>query len=119
MTKHANTKFDAATRTWVFDPTRARERFELAVVTDGVVRWTTNNSIPFDDMLGDFEALGLIDAATRSRSTAQRAADNAAFARARSRRPRRVSAEERFEMRAAFGPGVEVVNVLTGDRCRT
>jgi len=32
---------------------------------------------------------------------------------------RRPSAEQRSEMRAAFGPGVTVVNVLTGRRTRT
>jgi hypothetical protein len=26
------------------------------------------------------------------------------------------AAEQAFEMRAAFGPGVEVVNILTGER---
>jgi len=28
-------------------------------------------------------------------------------------------AEQAYEMRAAFGPGVEVVNVITGERTRT
>jgi hypothetical protein len=35
------------------------------------------------------------------------------------RRNAPVSDEEAFEMRAAFGPGVEVVNVLTGRKHRT
>ena len=29
------------------------------------------------------------------------------------------SAEDAYEMRAAFGPGVEVINVITGQRTRT
>ena len=27
---------------------------------DGILRWMTNNEIPFDDMLADFRTLGLI-----------------------------------------------------------
>lgn len=41
------------------------------------------------------------------------------YAAARARRTREQVEEELFEMRAAFGPGVEVVNVLTGERTRT
>ena len=35
------------------------------------------------------------------------------------RRNTPVSHEEAYEMRAAFGPGVEVVNVITGRKFRT
>ena len=38
---------------------------------------------------------------------------------ARARRTPEQIAEEAYEMRAAFGPGIEVVNVITGERCPT
>ena len=46
--------------------------------------------------------------------------DLAAFVKAyRKRQPRRPSAEERFEARAAFGPGVQVVDVFSGRKFTT
>lgn len=37
----------------------------------------------------------------------------------RQQRMREQTAEEAFELRAAFGPGVKVINVLTGERKTT
>ena len=37
----------------------------------------------------------------------------------RASQPAEASAEEQYEMRAAFGPGVEVVDIITGRRHRT
>jgi hypothetical protein len=55
--------------------------------------------------------------AQRTALDAETKAFVAAYRKARA--GRRPSAEERHEMRAAFGPGVIVVNVLTGRRTRT
>ena len=41
------------------------------------------------------------------------------YRQAQARRTPEQIAEEQFEMRAAFGPGVEVVNIITGKRTRT
>lgn len=80
-----------------------------------VVRWNSNNAIPFSDMLEQFHMAGWIDGVTRLNSTAQRVKEDAeAIARYRANY-RGPSEEERFEMRAAFGAGAKVVNVLTGD----
>jgi hypothetical protein len=41
------------------------------------------------------------------------------YKQARSNRSPEQIAEERYEMRAAFGKGEEVVNIITGERFRT
>ena len=97
-----------------------KKEFSRAYVRNGVVRWDTNEAVPFDDMLALFENAGLIDRATRDRSNAARQADNAKFVAEYRKRPRRaLSAEARYEMRAAFGPGETVVDVISGRKYRT
>lgn len=81
---------------------------------EGVWRWISSNNVPFDDML---EAWGL-DADTLEKCRAARDRDNEEFladyrARMENYEP---SAEELFEMRAAFGEGETVVNVITGKK---
>jgi hypothetical protein len=76
----------------------------------GVYRWKTNNSVPPEDILNN---AGL-DAPTLARCKAARSTDLDQFMAKyrKAQAGRQPSAEERFEMRAAFGPGVEVVNVI-------
>lgn len=83
---------------------------------DGFWRWKTTASIPFDDVL---EAAGM-SAEERARHKAKRAEETAAFVAEyrKAQKGRRVSAEERAEMRAAFGRGTTVVNILTGRKTR-
>ena len=79
-------------------------------------RWESNGSYCPLDAAASY---GIpVDVAAQA---AAREAELAAFAadyRA-ARKNRRPSAEERFELRAAFGRGRTVVNVLTGERTRT
>lgn len=106
---------------WVFDPKAARRNWERAQVdAQGVVRWLSNGSVPFPDMLFDFRTIGLIDEATESRSVAVRVAEEAAFLASyrKAQEGRQESPEELYELRAAFGPGAEVVNVLTGKKTK-
>lgn len=42
-----------------------------------------------------------------------------AYRRAQALRTPEQIAEQQFEMRAAFGPDVDVINVITGERTRT
>ena len=37
-----------------------QEYQDTFIDSDGILRWMTNNEIPFDDMLADFRTLGLI-----------------------------------------------------------
>ena len=98
---------------------RLIEQFsEATVAANGVVRWNSNGQVPPADVLAVWAEQGFTF--DRAASTAAREADTAKFvAEYRRREARRVvSAEERAEMRAAFGPGTVVVNVITGRRTR-
>lgn len=89
-----------------------------ANVVDGVCRWVNSGNVPFEDMLEDFHALGLISAECVNKSVEVREAENDALLAeyVTYRKENGYSAEEMFEMRAAFGPDTEVVNVITGDK---
>jgi hypothetical protein len=83
---------------------------------DGAVRrWKSNGRVIPPDVYKD---AGLTCSAAHE--SAYRKETDAFLADYRKRMANHVpSAEEAFEMRAAFGPDVEVVNVLTGRRYRT
>ena len=85
---------------------------------DGVIRWKSNNAVPFDDCLEDAG----VPVETRKKCDVARSRDAAevieAYRKAQARRTPEEIAEEKAEMRAAFGPGVEVVNVFTGERTK-
>ena len=91
-------------------------KFEAYTDDKGVIRWPENKRVPFDDLL---ERNG-ISRETRALCAAARAEETKAVLKNYRRRQRRVkpSAEEMFEMRAAFGTGTTVVNVITGRRTK-
>jgi hypothetical protein len=82
--------------------------------TGPVVRWNSNNAIPFGDMLQEFVNAGWIDRQTENNSLVQRKVEDRRAIENYRKNYRGPSDEERFEARAAFGPGARVVNVLTG-----
>lgn len=87
---------------------------------DGLVlRWHSNDRVPPADVIAAWQ----VDDATRAACDAARDAELAAFLadyrQARDARTPEQRAEERAEARAAHGPGVELVDVLTGERFRT
>ena len=89
-----------------------------ATVTAGVVRWSSNGAVPPSDVLAQWAGLDLPFDLARSTEAHNRDIDE--FAEEyRQRAPRRVSSEERYEMRAAFGRGKRVVNIFTGRVTRT
>lgn len=94
---------------------RLRDSFGTqATAIDGVVRWNSNGQVPPQDVLDFWAHLGL--PFNLGRSVAAREAETARFLseyRANSRPP---SEEQLMEMRAAFGPGETVVDVITGRR---
>lgn len=94
---------------------RLRDSFTAqASVVDGVVRWNSNGRVPPQDVLDFWRHLGMpFDHTLSSATQSQETADFLSAYRANARAP---SAEELLEMRAAFGPGETVVNVLTGQR---
>ena len=69
-------------------------------------------------MLEGFRALGYTFDFDRCLSTRKKE-DAESIAAYRAAQPATPSSEEVFEARAAFGPGVEVVDVFTGRKFRT
>lgn len=104
------------------DLKNAKEMFPKAYVgTYGELRWKSNDRVPMADMLGFWVELGLITEDTMKLSTLAREEENKAFMqdyfiRQMQHEP---TAEERFEMQAAFGKDVEVVDVITDKKYRT
>lgn len=87
-------------------------------IVDGVIRWNSNNKVPPADIIEFAAHIGLpIDVAAcltaRDKETSAFLADYRE--RMRNHKP---SGEELWEMRAAFGRGTTVVNVITGRKTR-
>lgn len=85
-----------------------------ATVTDGIVRWNSNNRVPPTEVLDlwarqGFEFAYWGSVKVRDRETTQFLADY----RANYQSP---SDEERIEARAAHGRGVVLVNAITGKK---
>jgi len=98
-----------------------QHREEAYVDAAGIIRWISNDRIPFPDMLMDFLSAGLATVDSVAASITQRRIEDEASLKAYVKRNkgRKLSSEEQLEMTAAFGPGHSVVNVLTGDRYQT
>jgi hypothetical protein len=88
-------------------------------VTNGVVRWKSNDQVPFDDMLTKLFENGNILKQEVTKSNLIRQKEQTAFLESYRKNYNGPSDEERFEARAAFGSGVELVNVITGDKWTT
>ena len=92
-----------------------------ATIIDGVIRWHVNNQVPPADCVALAAHVGLsVDVA---KCDTARSADLDAFlvsyrAAQMQRTPEQI-AEEQAMARGAHGPGVELVNVLTGESFRT
>ena len=83
---------------------------------DGILRWKSSKRVPPQDCL---EEMGLeADDLDRCRVARDHEIDEFLTAYRKQMEDHEHSAEELFEMRAAFGPGAEVVNVITGKKTR-
>jgi hypothetical protein len=81
---------------------------------NGAYRWKSNGHIPHRDMHLLWVALGYITADDAEASLKVGKAESDAFLKAYRKNPPKPTAEDLFEMRAAFGEGAEVVNIITG-----
>ena len=90
---------------------------EFYVDNNDVVRWTSNNQVPFDDVLTEFLVSGLIcqENVLRSMSARKIEAEIAIEQYVENRKKYGYSDEELFEMQAAFGDE-EVIDIFTGER---
>lgn len=90
---------------------------------DCVRRWHSNNRcVPSDIMTALFNAGRVTEQimlATRETEDKETAALLRRYVASRGARTKEQIEEENFEIRAAFGPGVKVVNVITGETVRT
>tara|TARA_R110002073_G_scaffold135159_6_gene283197 strand:+ start:973 stop:1257 length:285 start_codon:yes stop_codon:yes gene_type:complete len=85
----------------------------------GIIRWVSNDQVPPADIIAE---MGFCRA-TVANLNAARTEDLRVFLLARSEARANISkeqlAEERFEQRAAFGPGVKLVDIFTGEETIT
>jgi hypothetical protein len=98
--------------------TRLRDELTDSVKVEeraGVKYWKSNGSVIPDSVFKD--AYAECPAEQRAAYKAQTDAFLASYRKAR--KGHKPSAEERFEMRAAFGAGSTVVDVITGQQFRT
>lgn len=89
---------------------------DAKVDDNGIVRWKSNNRVPPQDILIEWDNAGFSFDIEASRKAREK--DFAAFAAEYRKNYKGPTAEEMSEMRAAFGPGVTVVNALTGTRIK-
>lgn len=95
---------------------RLRRDIETDVtVTEGVRRWKSNGAVVPPFAYKD----GFVECPPEQVAAYESEVARVVSAYRKQRRGRTSTAEERFEMRAAFGPDVEVMDVLTGQRHRT
>lgn len=92
--------------------------FAKATSEGGVWRWESNGKVPFADMTGTWMALGLISENDHESSQAVRRREEEASIREYVRQQASLTpeqeAEQRADLLAAFGPGQNIVNALTG-----
>jgi len=111
---------DSRTQTFTgYAAEKIAENFADAYIQDDVVYWKSNDRSPFEDMLTDFMEAGFIsqenvDLTVEAKSAQDRAAITE-YIKAQSNRTEEQLAEERFEARAAFGPGEKITNIFTGE----
>lgn len=85
-----------------------------AYVINGVVRWKSNDQVPPADILELWHHLNRPFDYDLSKTVSQLETTQALEAYKRQMASHVYSDEEKAEMRAAFGPGATVVDVITG-----
>lgn len=91
---------------------------EIFFGADGVVRWTSNNRVMPKDCREIISHTAYRDLFSEEASRAAEDAETAAFLESYRKNYTGPSEEEKAEMRAAFGTGSTVVDVITGKRIR-
>lgn len=86
---------------------------------DGVYRWTSNGNIPPADCYNSHSIDQLPNFDLKKQLAVHERELAAFFEEYRRHQPAEPSAEELYEARAAHGPGVELVDVISGRRFTT
>jgi len=91
---------------------------DAKVDSNGIVRWKSNGSVPPQDVLDEWSRAGFFFDNAASQKAREK--DFRAFvSQYRKNKLDIPNDEQKAEMRAAFGPGVKVVNILTGRKTTT
>ena len=91
---------------------------EIFFGADGVVRWTSNNRVMPRDCREILSHTAYRDLFIEEASRAAEEAETAAFLESYRKNYKGPSEEEKAEMRAAFGTGTTVCDIITGERIR-
>ena len=91
---------------------------EIFFGADGVVRWTSNNRVMPKDCREILRYTVYRDLFSEEASRAAEDAETAAFLESYRKNYKGPSEEEKTEMRAAFGTGTTVCDIITGERIR-
>ena len=91
---------------------------EIFFGADGVVRWTSNNRVMPKDCREILSHTAYRDLFSEETSRAAEDAETAAFLESYRKNYTGPSEEEKAEMRAAFGTGTTVCDIITGERIR-
>lgn len=91
---------------------------EIFFGADGVVRWTSKNRVMPKDCREILSHTVYRDLYSEDASRAAEEAETAAFLDSYRKNYKGPGEEEKAEMRAAFGVGSTVVDVITGERIR-
>ena len=97
----------------------AVENFHKTFRKDGAIRWSSNGRCLPKECVQELLEANLITEATAERTNDMRDIELIEFFEeyraAQKNRSAEQIAEERFEARAAMGPGVKMVNFITGE----
>ena len=91
---------------------------EIFFGADGVVRWTSNNRVMPKDCREILSHTVYRDLFSEDASRAAEEAETAAFLESYRKNYKGPSEEEKAEMRAVFGTGTTVCDIITGERIR-
>lgn len=95
----------------------SRDQLYVAIVeNDGAIKWELNGHYLMDDTMRNIRANGFTDFSVEA-TRIKREKQNDEFI-AEYRKNHKTSEEEKAEMRASFGTGVVVVDILTGERIK-
>ena len=111
-------ELEEATKHW-----EEKDHYEGWNADDNVVFWSSNKRAVPNDLMVKWLALGFVSEQqvtdTRHKEQKQVSEFLAKYVKQRAERTPEQIAEEEYEMRAAFGPGETVVNVITGEKSYT
>jgi hypothetical protein len=99
---------------------RLDKEFETNTTVDseGVVRWKSNNSVPPKEVLEFWKHQNKEFNYKKSNEVEEKETEKFIQEYRESRKNYVPSEEEMFEMRAAFGPGEQVVDIITGQKIK-